>query len=186
MSDHWAGYSGVGMVLTVPEFNKMLEAYKEKNPEQSKIVDEAADNGDMNETELIMSKFAGQIPDLQKDTKKYADKVMYIMEVLDDMIDGVTFWPFYRKDGKKNLSEQDEDGYWESPEGSHPIWDSNEDRCYFLFADRALDTVEAFEEKPYASYEAFVQEFKDKMEAYLPEDFDWNAHLGNLTYAAFG
>lgn len=48
-----------------------------------------------------------------------------------------------------------------------------------------MNSVKAFDEKPYASYQNFIQEFKDKVGGYLQEDFNWNAHLGNLTYAAY-
>ncbi len=49
-----------------------------------------------------------------------------------------------------------------------------------------MNSVKAFDEKPYASYQDFVQEFRDKVGSYLPEDFDWNVHLGYLSYAAWG
>lgn len=188
MSSYWAGYSGIGMVLTVPEFNELLEVYKQKNPEEIEAVNEAAENCDFADTGLIMSKFAGEkMPGLHDgEAKKYEGKIMYIMEMCDDYIDGVTFWPFYKADGSKNIPWKNSDGMWEEPEGHHPIWESDETMCYVLYANKALDSVNAFDEKPYASYEAFVQEFKDKVEAYLPEDFNWNAHLGNVNYAAFG
>lgn len=122
MSSYWAGYSGTGLVLTTPEFDKMLEQYKKKNPEQSKVVDTAIENGDLNETDFI---------------KSADDKTFMVFELLEDNVAGVTFFPFYRSDGRPNVTEKKEDGEWEYLESSHPIWDSNEDRCYFLFSDKA-------------------------------------------------
>lgn len=170
MSSYWAGYSGTGLVLTVPEFNKMLKQYKEKNPDQSEIIDTAIENGDLNETGFIMSA---------------TDKTFTVFELSDDDVAGVTFFPFYRSDGRENVTEKKEDGKWEYLESNYPIWDLNEDRCYFLFSDKDMNSVKAFDEKPYASYQDFVQEFKNKIGGYLPENFDWDAHLGNLTYAAY-
>ena len=58
--------------------------------------------------------------------------------------------------------------------------DLSSESCYMAFADRRFNDVYAFERKPYASYEEFVQEFKDKFGKYLPKEFNWNAHLGNF------
>lgn len=54
------------------------------------------------------------------------------------------------------------------------------EKCYIAFADRGFNDAYVFERKPYASYKEFVQEFKDKFEKYLPNGFDWDAHLGNF------
>jgi len=54
---------------------------------------------------------------------------------------------------------------------------------YFFHSDHELDSPEAFEERPYGSYEEFRQEFVDKMGAYLPGDFDWDSHIGRFNYA---
>lgn len=37
----------------------------------------------------------------------------------------------------------------------------------------------------YKSKEELVQEMKDKLSRYLPEDFDWEANIGDLDYAIF-
>lgn len=58
-------------------------------------------------------------------------------------------------------------------------------RLYVIFADKDMDGFDTFNEKPYASYEALRQEFKDKLERYLPDDFDWDAHIGRFRYAAY-
>ena len=48
-----------------------------------------------------------------------------------------------------------------------------------------IDGMNCFDERPYESYDAFVQEFKDKMAAYLWDSFDWDAHIGIYSYACF-
>ena len=57
---------------------------------------------------------------------------------------------------------------------------------YMFFSDRVLDSPLAVERRPYNSYGEFKQEFKDKMAAYLPDDFNWDAHIGRFSYACFG
>ena len=51
--------------------------------------------------------------------------------------------------------------------------------------DRDLDGPMSFVRKPYDSYEDFVDEFRRKMGQYLPEDFDWDAHIGRFNYSAY-
>lgn len=54
-----------------------------------------------------------------------------------------------------------------------------DDDCYVVFADREMSLFK----QAYSSYESLVQEFKDKMENYLPENFDWDSHIGCFSYA---
>ena len=102
--------------------------------------------------------------------------------VSPDNCEGMDFHQYY-SNGKPNVyfanAETDEkapdyvDSY--SPYGE----------SYMFFSDRDLDSPLAFERRPYNSYEEFRQEFKDKMEAYLPDDFDWDAYIGRFRYACF-
>lgn len=185
MSSYWAGYSGTGLVLTESEFNAMLEVYKEKNPEHADI-DEHLDDYGFDETPFIKSEFAGVvIRGLYEDTAQHACMLTYLCELRDDDVDGLTFWPFYNPDGRININEQKENGDWKCAEYTHPIWESKASECYVCWSDKDMCSVKAFDQKPYESYDAFVQEFKNKFGAYLPEDFDWNAHLGYMSYACY-
>ncbi|MBQ6857620.1 MAG: hypothetical protein IJO13_11025 [Lachnospiraceae bacterium] len=56
---------------------------------------------------------------------------------------------------------------------------------YVVFSDKDMMSVESFEKKRYDSYEELVQEFKDKLQNYLPDDFEWDIHIGNFSYAAY-
>lgn len=186
MSSYWTGYAITGLVLSSAEFNAMLEVYKKKNPEWKNIEEVMEDYG-IDCTRFIMSQYAGEsMPGLQDDTDgRYDEKFTYFDELSNDNVDGATFWPFYKPDGSMNLNQMTEDGKWESALQSHPIWDSEADVCYVIESDEDMCSPQAFESKPYNSYQDFVQEFKNKIGGYLPEDFDWDAHLGYLAYAAY-
>ena len=86
----------------------------------------------------------------------------------------------YMNQGKKNLCMID--GAW-NPE--YISYDMRSEDLYVIWSDKELDSVQAFDEKPYASYEAFRNEFMEKLQRYLPEDFDWDSHFGKLRYAVY-
>lgn len=188
MSSYWAGYNGTGLILKQNEFDAFLEKYKEKNPTQADCVAEAIEDYPIDEVRFIMSTHAGEeLPGLQEvDYQDCADKVFDLTELCNDDIDGFTFWPFFRKDGRMNVAEEKPDGDWEDAEMYHPMWEGEGiDRCYVIFSMKDFTSPRVFERPAYSSYEEFVQEFKDQVEAYLPEDFDWNAHLGVISYACY-
>ena len=165
MSSYWAGYSDTCMVLTDSEFREMMKQYEKKNPRA--VVNEE----DLESMAFVISKFAG--------TVALKDRTFHVTQLSDSFVDaqGVVLSPIYRKDGTPNISADLE------CKDVYPMADS--DRCYFLSSDKCMTGAKAFEEKPYDSYQDFVQEFKDKAAGYLPDDFNWNAHLGNLYYAVF-
>ncbi len=74
--------------------------------------------------------------------------------------------------------------YCEPPYGRESILLRHE-TSYMFYSDYTLDSVEVFEKRPYHSYQEFRQEFQDKMAAYLPDDFDWDAHIGTFSYAHY-
>lgn len=101
--------------------------------------------------------------------------------------DGMEFTPYYHN-GEPNILKEVK---YTLPEGGDIIskeyfskYLANE-TSYVAFSDRRMDDVAAFFDRPYASYEEFVQEFKDKFQRYLPEDFNWDEHLGIFSYAFY-
>lgn len=197
MSSYWAGYSGAGLMLNRSEFSGFLEKYMDKNPMQAEDLeeylteemDEEVDEGlipavecvDLDEICFLKSIHAGEkIPNLQKDAADHIGKVMYFCGLSEDNVEGVMMWPFRRPDGRKNVNVEQPDGTWEYAE-SH----SKDSDCCILWSENEFCGPEVFDKPAYRSYEEFVQEFKDNLEAYLPEDFDWDAHLGFISYAAY-
>ena len=93
--------------------------------------------------------------------------------------EAMSFAPYFRND-KSNLPCYNANNREEYVDRDYFCEDLSSESVYIAFSDRCFNDTYAFERKPYASYEEFVQEFKDKFEKYLPEDFDWDAHLGNF------
>lgn len=54
-----------------------------------------------------------------------------------------------------------------------------------LFARRDRLSADAFENPPYHSYRELTDEFKGFLRQYLPEDFDWDEHIGVFRYACY-
>lgn len=167
MSSFWTGYHGVALVMEEKDFEKFKEKYKSIHQID---LDEEFDEDLLNEYEFLASN-----PDA---------KAFEIVDVLDDCCEGAALSTFLGTDGKKNKYFLDSLGkeknlyfrdtqFWVSP------------TLYVVFADKCMDGFDAFLEKPYASYEELRQEFKNKLERYLPEGFDWDAHIGNFRYACY-
>lgn len=63
-------------------------------------------------------------------------------------------------------------------------WHESLDMPFVLVeADKALLTKYVLEGKYYKNKEELVQEFKDKLGKYLPEDFDYESSIGDVEYA---
>ena len=167
MSSYWAVYSGVGLVLREPEYRVFLAAYAKAHKLSETFFDEYCEDVSINEYEFIRAKALVTNMEL---------KPFWVTEITTDTCEGMYFKPFVYN-GKPNTFEE---------RGLNIIdyrWSDKD--CYVFFSDKNMEGYNAFLEKPYASYGDFVQEFKDKLAAYLPDDFEWDEHLGNFSYACY-
>lgn len=155
MSMYWAGYYGSGLVLTGDEITDFLSNY-----------DEIHHTDFLNDTEDLWD---GEIGLFWSDN---SNCVFYPAHIDPDMCEGMRLIPYYHR-GTTNKGP------------SFQEYSFSDEECLVLFSDYDLDGPDAFVNKPYESYEAFVQEFKNKAAKYLPEDFDWDSHIGRFTYACF-
>lgn len=188
MGNYWAGYHGTGLVLNSKELEGLLAKYKELNPVEAEGLDEYIENYGYDEAYFVKSKYAGDyviMPDWKKEEVKLGvtefDKTMNFYAMGSNEVEGAMFWPFFRPTGRLNVMEVGENG-----ERVYTISRAlKEDDTYILWSDKDMESPRVFERPAYSSYEEFVQEFKDKVGRYLPEDFDWNGHLGSMSYACF-
>lgn len=156
---YWAAYSGQGLALSRKEFNAFLEKYASVAGE---------DDTGVKELEQYADDYIGI--DEVHFTKPGTEETFEFACADDGCCEGFRLWN-YRINGKKN-----ED---------YNLADIPMEDVYFLESDRQLDGMDCFDGPVYASYEDFVQEFKDKLAVYLPKDFDWDGHIGIYTYACY-
>ncbi len=171
--NYWAGYQGSGLVLKENEFNDFLSRYEKMNGDDiSTFLEEEP----IREYAFVKSDYAGKY--MEHDSIP-SEHVFYVTDVLKDDCDGMFFTP-YMSNGKKNLC-------WigEERNPNYEEYGMRADNVYVFWADKSMDGVNAFDEKPYASYQVFVDEFKSKVEKYLPDDFEWDRHPGLFNYAAY-
>ena len=65
-------------------------------------------------------------------------------------------------------------------------WHEELDMPFILVeTDKCLLTKNVLEGKYYKTKEEIIEEFKAKLERYLPEDFDYEGNIGDVEYALF-
>jgi len=191
MSQHYAAYYGSGLRLNKKEFDSFLARYLDVNGVTKKdIVKRVYQDDDIEDSE-IEEMFESLIEandmefiwssDLSVTSREKC--VFESVYVSLDNCEGMDFHQYY-SNGKPNVYFTNVETSEKNPDyvDSYPVHEES----YMFFSDHALDSPLAFEKRPYSSYGEFKQEFKNKMEAYLPDDFDWDAHIGLFTYACFG
>lgn len=167
MSSYWAGYSGEALVLSNQEFQQFLQTYADVRGISMNELNEDLENETLREIPFAWS----------SDT----NRMFFIDDITDDSCDGATIIPFYCN-GRLNTPTFRSDGtIQECMQIKGPL----NVPCYAIFADNQSQTVHMFEHKPYNSYDEMRQEFIDKLNAYLPPDFDYDSHIGIFSYAAF-
>lgn len=198
MSSYYAAYYGSGLRLNEDEFEDFVSRYLAANNTTKRDIvkgydtavgmecDDGRDDGEESyedEFESMVICWAVAFR-WASDIGKDGGRQFYVTHVSPDDSDGMTFHPYRGKDGKSNVYYVDQKAKTKNPAFAD-YQSLRGETSYVFFSEKSLDGPEVFEERPYNSYEEFVQEFKDKMAAYLPEDFDWDAHIGRFSYALY-
>lgn len=173
MSSYWAGYYGTALVLNENEFEDFLNKYTEiRHPETftRPYIDQLFEDCPIGEYDFIKSR----VPE----TPAALADCFNITPVLHEETDGPWFAPFIRPNGDWNLI----DGIKYTDIETDITRGENR---YVIFSDCNLDSPRNWVKPAYPTYDSLVQEFKDKLQKYLPDDFDWNAHIGRFSYAAY-
>lgn len=191
MSSYYAAYYGSGLRLNEDEFNGFIEKYLEVTGQSKKeIVEKAWDDSELDDDLNIESEFndmveSDEISFLRSSDLHVTDQEKYyflVVCVSPDNCDRMRFQPYYAN-GKINVYNYEKE--WnENTDYVAPALIRDE-RSYLFYSDHTLDSPEVFVRRPYHSYEEFKQEFQNKMAAYLPDDFDWDAHIGRFDYACY-
>ena len=56
---------------------------------------------------------------------------------------------------------------------------------YIIYTDKSTRPQDLLGDEGYKSTEEIVKEFKEKLAAYVPDDFDWESHIGFFQCASF-
>lgn len=163
MSSYWAAYYGVALVLNEQEYIDMSNRFGEISPDY-------LENGDLLEEgdDIIF--------------KNSARKTVKITQILADNCDGMCLIPFVQEDGDPNIFVAG--GENEPPLRTVEAIDMRGDNCYVLFADKDMLGPGVFLDT-YHSYEELKKEFQEKLQEFLPENFDWDRHIGSFSYACY-
>lgn len=164
MSSYWAAYYGDALVLTGDEFENFVDKYAEVNgiPRNTIFDDETIEEYAFCKSEDL-------------------NKTFHIAPVLKDNCDGMHLIPF-KYNGEDNVYVLDENGKIKQFIHSKILRDKD---CYAIFSERNRYGIKAFSEPPYHSYEELKHEFQNILQDYLPNNFDWDDHIGNFSYAAY-
>lgn len=156
MSSWWAGYHGTAFVMNKGEFNKVADGLGEDWDPFEDDIDFCFVNS--------------------------SGKNIIITRISNDSCDGMRLIPFVNKDGVPNIYIPGEDG--QRPKQIPDILDLRGDDCYVVFTDRGTSGPGMFQ-NPYKSYEEIKEEFREKLGEYFPEDFNWDSHIGDFSYACY-
>lgn len=176
MSSYYAAYFGSALVLREKEYSQMIKNYEAKvvtrlrKTLQEDFFNMREDEGCLiREYSFIRSNNMGEDPNDVLESE--SSKTFGIIDISPDDCDGMYLLP-YLNNGKL---------HWEHDTGI----DLRSEKLYAIFSDFQLDSPLAFIAKPYESYDNFVDEFKEKLKEYLPDDFDWDSHIGCFSYSCY-
>ena len=168
MSSYWTGYAGAALLLSEQEFNQFIHDYTAMHDLSEKTLTDFFKENSVNEYAFITTK--SLLENNSQDT-------FYITAIDTDCCQGMYFRPFVYQNKPNTITQRGKNNVVE-----HRWSDEN---CYAIFANKDMLSYNTFVQKPYESYETFVDEFRNKMDCYLPFDFDYDAHLGYFAYACY-
>lgn len=180
---HWNALSGTVLVINKKEVTEFLRKYvsvnfkagKEPDEQDMKKLNDMFDKNGYNEMPFFYSTCREQMilsfPTLEScvkaDFRNMEDMEKYIFTSMlydEDECSGGTLYKFSDKNGK------------------YASVDSGD---LLFFTDKSTRPQDILTGKSYKSTEEIVEEFQDKMAAYLPEDFDWDSHIGFFQCATY-
>lgn len=188
MSSYWSAAHGAALILTEDELKTFIQTY---NRIQN-------DNIDVDDEYFLFD-------DLGSLNASNNDKNLRfeISHIDPDQCSGMFFVPFVRSDdGSANLVKLHRltDAEKQTSKNEEIVFDmdrnefiidkdqiiitwSDENR-YAIYSKHNMYGPAAFP-PPYNTYDELKNEFQQRLHAYLPEDFDWDSHIGALSYAYY-
>ena len=183
MSNYWAGYTGLAIMLEKEEITNFFKRYLSKtfykdsdNIPVEKLQDLISEYS-ASEIGFVKSKYVNENPfttleesivDVDFD-RSNAEKLFTIMPWDNDQYDGALFIPM----------EKDERC------GEDNCFTFRESDAILIWATKSIMPWEILNGNSYKSNDEIIDDFKDRLSAYLPDDFNWKTHIGFIEYAAY-
>lgn len=180
MVSYWSALSGTVLVLDKKEVKDFLKKYisvnfkagEEPDEQDMKELNDMIDENGYDEMPFFRSvcreQFTLSFPTLEScieaDFRSMEKNIFTAMLYDEDEYSGGVMYKFDDKNGK--YASVDSGGL-------------------LFFTDKSTRPQDVLTGKSYKSTGEIVEEFKDKMAAYLPEDFDWDSHIGFFQCAAY-
>ena len=167
MSSNWYAESGTALILDEKETIEFCKKYLKEicGRNMLKVPDAYTAVEELDTRTLIRSMYKKADPSsIEENDEKHFQISLYE----DDMSGGI-FYPF----------ECDERC------GEDDCFELYGDYYGIFFTDKSTLPQEIFK-GTYSSMDEIIDEFKEKLEDYLPEDFNWKTHIGFIQYAIYG
>lgn len=168
MSSNWYAESGTALILDEEETIEFCKKYLKEICERDmvKVPDAYTAVEELGEQALIRSKYKHEQAD--SSSIEEVDEKHFRISMYEDEMSGGIFYPF-------ECDERcGEDDCFELYEGYYGIF----------FTDKSTLPQKIFK-GTYHSMDEIIDEFKEKLEDYLPKDFNWKAHIGFIQYAIY-
>lgn len=62
---------------------------------------------------------------------------------------------------------------------------SEKNDAIIIWSDKSMMPWEILNGNSYKSTDDIIEEFKEKLATYLPDDFNWKSHIGFIEFAVF-
>ena len=168
MSSNWYAESGTALILDEKETIEFCKKYLKEicGRNMVKVPDAYTAVEELGEQALIRSKYKHEQVD--SSSIEEVDEKHFRISMYKDEMSGGIFYPF-------ECDERcGEDDCFELYEGYYGIF----------FTDKSTLPQKIFK-GTYHSMDEIIDEFKEKLEDYLPKDFNWKAHIGFIQYAIY-
>lgn len=184
MSSYWSAISGTVLLLSSTETDDFLQSYLSKTytpdatfDDVKNMLERISEQG-YDESYLLKSKSRKEaiktLPTLDstfnldlETIRKVKGSIFTIDEYDEDEYSGGMFYPI----SKLNNKEQ--------------TYTNVENNSVLIYSSKSTNPLNILSNKSYKSLDELIQDYKDTVGDYLPDDFDWDSHIGFFQCAVY-
>lgn len=195
MPSYWSAITGTALILSPAEYDNMLLNYLKtafKPDADEKDVNNYMDSCEeisSDEVPVIKTSCLDAIKPFYPTMDAFLEKLQndaYYLNADTSMVKNFVYFNRYNTDEYSGgifypIDTSDNEEFNGQKMTYHDVDDDSE-IMYTKFSTLSIDLLKA---KHYTSTDDIVNEFKDAIGAYLPDDFDWEKHVGVFTCAAY-